>query len=75
MDKSEYTANRALRKNAPLRAWRVTCGTFRRMYFTSYHAEQCARGLRLHAPLAGMPVTIDEVTVPNDPLTRLTVGA
>jgi hypothetical protein len=50
--------------------YRVSAGTFRRFYFTEYHAEQMARALRLH----GMDPKIERVNLPADPLTRLTVS-
>ena len=55
-----------------LTVYRVTAGTFCRDYLTEYHAEQMARALRLHEPLAGVPVTVEALRMPNDPLTRLT---
>lgn len=41
--------------------YRVTAGTLQFHYATSYHAEQMARALRLHKPLAGIPVTVEIV--------------
>lgn len=51
--------------------YRVTAGTHQRIYATDYHAEQYARALRLHRPLAGTPVTVEAIRLPDDPLTRL----
>lgn len=54
--------------------YRVLAGTFVRDYFTGYHAEQMATALRMHKPLAGVPVTVAQRQVPNDALTRLAVS-
>lgn len=53
--------------------YRVAAGTFTADYFTEYHAEQVARALRLHGPLADVAVTVEAIRLPDDPLTRLTV--
>ena len=52
-----------------IKAWLVSAGTFKRHYFTEYHAEQMGRALALH----GMAVTITAVRLPADALTRLIV--
>lgn len=57
-----------------LTVWRVTCGTLVRNYATDYHAEQMARALRLHRPLAGVPVTVTPIRLPDGALTRLTAA-
>lgn len=54
--------------------YRVEAGTFSRDYYTDYHAEQMASALRMHKPLAGVPVTVTVHKLPNDPLTRMTVS-
>ena len=54
-----------------LNVWRVTAGSFARLYFTNYHAEQMAVALRRK----GIDVTIDTLRVPNDKLTILSVQA
>jgi hypothetical protein len=55
-----------------LTVYRVTCGSLVRDYATDYHAEQMASALRRHPPLAGTPVTVETIRLPDDPLTRLT---
>lgn len=55
-------------------AYKVTAGTFSATYYTDYHAEQMVRALRMHTPLAGVPVTIEAIRLPNDALTRLSIG-
>ena len=50
--------------------WRVRAGSLTRLYYTAHHAEQLERALTLH----GMQVKVDQVKLPNDPLTRLTVS-
>lgn len=54
-------------KRKQLKAWKVTAGTFTRLYLTEHHANQMARALILN----GMSVTITETTLPDDALTRL----
>ena len=51
--------------------YRVRAGTLTRYYYTQHHADQLARALSLH----GMTPTVEAVKLPNDPLTRLSVGA
>lgn len=58
-----------------LTVYRVTAGSFERDYETEHHAEQMARALRLHAPLSGVPVTVEALRMPDDALTRLTWGS
>ena len=53
--------------------YRVEAGSFSRDYATDYHAEQMARALRMHKPLADVPVTVTAHKLPNDQLTRMTV--
>ena len=50
-------------------AYRVRAGTHTSLYYTPHHAEQFARAMRLH----GLPVKIDTLRLPDDPLTKLTV--
>lgn len=52
--------------------YRVTAGTFERDYATRFHAEQMQRALRLHSPLAGIPVKVTAIRLPDDALTNLT---
>lgn len=58
-----------------LTVYRVTAGSFERDYATEHHAEQMARALRLHGPLAGVTVTVEALRMPDDALTRLTWGS
>jgi hypothetical protein len=51
--------------------YRVTAGTFSRLYFTKQYAEQMAATLRSY----GLMPTVESVIVPDDPLTRLTVSS
>ena len=48
---------------ATITAFRVTCGTYSRVFFTRYQAEQMARALSLHGPLRGYPVLIEQIQV------------
>lgn len=57
-----------------LTVYRVRAGTFSRDYATDYHAEQMARALRLHKPLAGVAVTVTAIRLPDDALTAITVS-
>ena len=56
------------RKN--LTVYRVRAGSLTRFYHTAHHAQQLARALELN----GMSVTVDQVRLPDDPLTHLTVS-
>lgn len=60
--------------NRHINAYRVTAGVFSRILATEHHAEQMARALRMHGPLAGVPVTVDPIRISNDALTRLSIG-
>lgn len=56
--------------NKQITTYRVRAGSLTRFYFTEYHAEQMARALRLN----GMNPVIEQVKLPNDALTRLSVA-
>jgi hypothetical protein len=53
-----------------LTVYKVSAGMFVRYHFTEHHAEQLGRALRRH----GMEVTIKQVKLPNDALTKMVVG-
>ena len=53
--------------NRSTAAWEVSAGKFKRHYGSEHHAEQMARALRLN----GMAVTVRQISLRNDPLTRL----
>jgi len=55
-------------------AYRVQAGSFVRFCHTEHHAEQFARALRLHDPLTGAEVKVEPVRLPDDALTRITLG-
>jgi len=59
-------------RRAQLIAYRVQAGQLVRHYATQFHADQMARALR--ASLAGTSVTVETVRLPDDALTRLTLG-
>lgn len=56
-----------MKTNRTLDTWEVRAGRFVRHYTTEYHAEQMARALELN----GMTATVKQITLPNDPLSRL----
>lgn len=58
-------------KAAHITVWRVRCDKHERQFYTDYHAEQYANALRRHKPLAGIPVTVTSLRIPNDALTQL----
>jgi len=51
--------------------YRVRAGSVTRMYRTEHHAEQMARALELN----GLRAAIDQVQLPDDALTALTVSS